>query len=272
MSFEEKVVVEATTCVGADRSNAYQVSVSDVRLSSKTILDVIGTVKRKLESLGVGMNDVVAVSFERNDLKTVEDVGEMVRLFQYIERVSVTRNNLNGEGVEQLCRVLETRAHLHTLDLSHNRLTDVVAGAIQRLLCSSDQKITHLLLRDNNLTADTGMALSKALMDEEHCVLEELNIGVNDLSDSGCIAIGTALQSNNTLKQLNMDTNIITLVGLKSLVDALHDNNTLVFLSMRHNKLGEDGVKMMDELMESNKTLTDVHLRGNKSTLAHTSI
>eukprot|EP00055_Hartaetosiga_balthica_P012444 m.60475 g.60475 ORF g.60475 m.60475 type:complete len:267 (-) comp7946_c0_seq1:2470-3270(-) len=250
----------------------FGVRVVDVRLSSKSILDVIVLVKKKLVEKGGAVDAVVAITFERNDLKTAEDVAEMVRLFPSIRSVTITRNNLSGEGIAQLCRVLETRAHIQELDLGHNRLTDEIAQPLLKLLTSPVQKIHRLVLRDNNLTSDTAMALSKAMMETGLCALKELDIGINDLSDSGCMAISSALHINSTLSKLNMDTNIITMVGLQSLGEALRANTSLTSLSMRHNNLGEDGVKLMDEVMETNETLADVCLRGNKSTLAHTSI
>ena len=68
-----------------------------------------------------------------------------------------------------------------------------------------------------------------------------MDIGSNDIGPEGGVAIGQALESNNTLENLNLEGNNIGIKGAVSIGQALESNNTLQDLDLCDNEIGNDG-------------------------------
>ncbi|EDQ92352.1 uncharacterized protein MONBRDRAFT_4839 [Monosiga brevicollis MX1] len=158
--------------------------------------------------------------------------------------------------------------HLRELNLDHNDLRDAVLLQLGRGLEHAPALHT-LSLRDNELTADAGIAMAKVLIGVPS--LQQLDLSLNNLGDSGIVALSHSAGASG-LRGLHLDGNFVTAVGGEALADSLCMSQSLEELSVQDNKLGDQGMAAIERLLEQIPTLTRLSSRGNKSMLSGTAI
>ena len=123
---------------------------------------------------------------------------------------------LNGEGFTRLVSALTEARALRKVDLSS---------------CG--------------LGTAAGSALA-AVLDENGCPLERLNLRGNALGAEGAIAMSDALKHSKTLTTLNFAHNLIGADGMRALVAALSGDTSVRELDVQHNGCGDEGCAALE--------------------------
>ena len=75
----------------------------------------------------------------------------------------------------------------------------------------------------------------------------------NSIGNEGCVALATALTTNQSLTVLDLRRNLIGDEGARALADALGGghNDTLQQLDVHHNQFSEFGIEALDAMLQS---------------------
>ena len=144
------------------------------------------------------------------------------------------------------------------LNLEENNIGPLGCVEIVKFFTSDrnkDNKLTHLNLWDNNITAEGLTHLTKALMHRE-CKLTHLDLRYNNITDEGLKHLTEALMHHECkLTYVNLMYNNITDEDLKHLTKALmHHECKLTHLHLMRNNITAEGKKLLSEA-RSLKTL-----------------
>lgn len=144
--------------------------------------------------------------------------------------------SLTHETILPVVKIIENSKFLHSLDLSHNPL--------------SDKGIKVLL-----------DALKKSSS------LVELNLLNTGITNSGADDLATVLASKTPLALLQISNdpscgnkNTVTRAGFSAIALTLKNNTTLTTLDASYNPIPGDALGMLGECLTSNKTLTSLNL------------
>ncbi|XP_011471707.2 NACHT, LRR and PYD domains-containing protein 14 isoform X2 [Oryzias latipes] len=159
---------------------------------------------------------------------------------------------------ETSCAILATAlksnpSHLTELDLSFNKnLQDSGVLHLCAFLGSSDCRMKALRLKNCSLSQISCDVLASALRSNSGC-LRELDLGWNELQDSGCLHLCAFLQSPGCrLRTLSLQKYGLSEVSCAALVPALKSNPShLKRLNLCSNSLEDSGVKHLCTLLES---------------------
>ena len=147
-----------------------------------------------------------------------------------LERLSLSDNNLNDDGIIKIAQSLYKHSKLKNINLQYNNITEEAAEALASIISSN-----------------TG--------------LEELYLGNNQLK-LGVTKISTALKNISSLIVLDLDNNNIPEEVADELSAAIRANNSLEKLWLSDNHLGSSTVKIVNALKEI-LTLKEINLNGN---------
>ena len=90
------------------------------------------------------------------------------------------------------------------------------------------------------LSASAGERIA-AVLDENGCPLERLDLRGNAIGAEGTLALASALRKTKTLKSLNLAQNLIGGDGLRALASALAGETSMEELDIQHNGCGDEG-------------------------------
>jgi len=128
-------------------------------------------------------------------------------------------------------------------------------------MCFLPADFFFLGLWGNGIGDSGAIAIGKSL--ETNNSLTKLKLNWNLIGSEGGIAIGDALQHNFTLTSLNLWDNKIGASGAERLADALIVNTSLQELNLSYNKIGAEGANRIANALKINKSLQNLNLGGN---------
>eukprot|EP01033_Poteriospumella_lacustris_P000634 gene634-439_t len=145
-----------------------------------------------------------------------------------VTHLNLSDNNIGDDGLGSLAEALAQHRKLKELELSFNKITSV--GMSSFVDCLVGYRSLYRLLLDNNKLGDSGAkALALAL---PHMMLGVLNIGFNEISTEGLLAIVRYLATpDNTLASLCLSGNTLDNTVAKELANILIVNTQLQELS-----------------------------------------
>lgn len=133
-------------------------------------------------------------------------------------------NNISGQVVEQLGRMLLHNNTLKTLSIEWNSLGSQV---------DSFSKFCAGLSRNHNV--------------------EELDLRYNQLSSRCAEPLSKALRSNQSLKSVDLSWNSLGLQGAQEILSSLDENRTMVRLNLRGNCVPSDTIATIEEALSKNR-------------------
>lgn len=158
-----------------------------------------------------------------------------------------------------ICSGLVKNKSLQVLDLSHNRIGNSTAHALELLLHNGDT-LKEVNLANNDIRDSGAVMLSRGLRGNGG--LQLLDLRVNRIDTAGGIALLGALAENSALTSLNLGANHLGPDAARAARDALPSNRALVSLNLSCNALGEiGGQHLAHAIQNSNVCLVDVEVR-----------
>ncbi|KAK8785104.1 hypothetical protein V5799_008528 [Amblyomma americanum] len=159
------------------------------------------------------------------------------------------RNRLENPGAIALGAVFGKLTSLEEVALPQNGIYHEGIAALAKGLMSN-KNLRVLNLNDNTFTPEGARHMSKALRHLNK--LEVINFGDCLIKTAGAKMIADALkEGHSTLKDVNLGYNEVTLDGGLAIVEALKDKPLLETLELDGNKFGTGGVEKLEEAMEA---------------------
>ncbi|XP_062892829.1 ribonuclease inhibitor-like isoform X1 [Mobula hypostoma] len=169
-----------------------------------------------------------------------------------IQRLGLQCVDLTAAGVVDLASALSRNKSLTDLDLAYNELRDSGVKLVSEALRKPECKIQRLGLWSVDLTAAAVVDLASALSTNRS--LTELDVGANELGDSGMKLLSEALRKRECKTQkLGLQCVGLTAAGVVDLASALSTNRSLTELNLSNNELRDSGVKLVFEALRNSE-------------------
>ncbi|XP_030646346.1 NLR family CARD domain-containing protein 3-like [Chanos chanos] len=170
-----------------------------------------------------------------------------------LKTLSLCNCTITKKGCAALASALSLNpSHLRELDLSGNKPGDSGAKLFSALLENPHCKLEKLKLYNCGITVDGCAALATALsLNPSH--LRELNLSGNKPGDSGVKLLSALLKDPHCkLEELELNDCGITQEGCAALASVLNSNPShLRELDLSWNKPGESGVKLLSAVLKN---------------------
>ena len=222
--------------------------------------------------------------------QSVDSLAAAIKASSLLQKIDMSKNNLNTHAIQQLANALESvgnlkslimksngidenaakalahslrgKCGLEVLDLAINKISDTGAIEISQAL-KSNTVLRVLNLHNNDIGPSAAEEISSMIVNKINLV--EVNISQNSLKTEGTIKIANALQSINSLKFLDLSSNEITPEAAIHVGLVLRKNPTLESLNVSHNSLQNSGcITLCKELRNHHLGLKSLDISCNK--------
>ena len=214
--------------------------------------------------------------------KDCEDLGKALKDKPLLTVFRLRRSLVDDPRALTLLFALEGHQNLKTLDLSHNKIENLGAKAISKLIkslpvletfdimnngigfegaeCLAHSISVHQTLRSfnismNKLSDEGGVLICRAL--SQNTVLRTINLSMCSLGPNTCGALGEMLSLNSTLQSLNLENNCLSEEGGEVLLSGIKQNSVLLTLDVRMCQLGERLEYELNRQLKHNKHQED---------------
>jgi hypothetical protein len=156
---------------------------------------------------------------------------------------------LGDLGCVMLANALAHHKAIEVLELSFNSISSKsVEHMINSLWSYTSLQILSL---DNNKVGDEGARLLARVLPT--LLLEELNVGFNEIGNEGVTELIKAVVSNSTLRVLMLSGNAITTEGAREVAFMLSHNTELQTLYLDHMSIGQAGERYISAAVASSR-------------------
>ncbi|XP_037092586.1 dynein regulatory complex subunit 5-like [Pollicipes pollicipes] len=190
--------------------------------------------------------------------KDCEDLGKALKEKPELTVFRLRRSLLDDPRALTLLYALDGHKNLKVLDLSHNKIKDLGAKAIAKLI-KSLSALEEFNIMNNSIGVDGTECLAYSIA--SHQTLKFLNISMNKLSDAGGVLLCRAFSQNTVLQTAIMSMCSFGLEAAKALGEMLTFNSTLLSLHLSNNELGEAGGEALLTGLEQNSVILTLDVR-----------
>ena len=217
----------------------------------------------RLSEVGASLNSLFEALSECPQMEYIE-------LFQYQQE----ETPFTGVG---LAKLLQSESLQH-LTLRRMGLTALVVSELAQNLVDGNRHSNHHRLRrhkshlrvlnlNENLLGDTGCAALGEALEHNHELLE-LNLRKNQITPTGCLQLAHSLTQNIRLEKLNLACNPMEDVGARALAVVLQLHPTLKTLELHRTHLTDLGCRYLAEALKHNTALVNLDVSFNDITEA----
>ncbi|CAG2057291.1 unnamed protein product, partial [Timema podura] len=193
-----------------------------IQLLSQALLDCYQSSNEAGRPLALKVFVAGRNRLENEGAKALAKVFKMVGT---LEEVTIPQNGIYHVGVTALCEAFALNPNLRLLNLNDNTVREKGAIAMAEALPSL-QNLIHLNLGDCLLKTKGALLLAEALTDG-HSKLQEVHLGFNEITAEGGLALAKAMKNKKDLKQLELGGNMFGKIGRKHLILELKESSRL---------------------------------------------
>ncbi|XP_072354291.1 NACHT, LRR and PYD domains-containing protein 3-like isoform X2 [Scyliorhinus torazame] len=171
-----------------------------------------------------------------------------------IQELHLTDNKLTASFAKDFASAVSENQSLTNLNLGENKLGDSGVKFLSTVLRNPDCKIQELQLHNNCLSEFCAQDLASAL--STNCALTSLNLGDNELGDSGVKILCTALRySDCKIMELSLWGTGLSDSICDGLASTLSTNTLLKVLKLGGNSFTDQSIPAFSKLILSCKSL-----------------
>ncbi|XP_069584909.1 NACHT, LRR and PYD domains-containing protein 3-like [Ranitomeya imitator] len=225
------------------RNNRYlkKLDLRNNRLSGPHFSDVT----EALSSPDCGVEELLLSSNDLPDTSCIQ-LASVIRNNRSLKKLVLSNNRLFGEHFSDLMEALSSPdCRIEELELDRNNLPDTsciqLASGIR-----NNQSLKTLVLYNNHLSGPHFSDLMAAL---STCVIKKLDLAGNDLPDTSCIQLASAIKNNQSLKILVLSDNRLSGPYFTDLMEALSSPDCRIKeLRIWSNEFSEEEVEEIRKL------------------------
>eukprot|EP00826_Nyctotherus_ovalis_P065312 TRINITY_DN9598_c0_g1_i5.p1 TRINITY_DN9598_c0_g1~~TRINITY_DN9598_c0_g1_i5.p1 ORF type:complete len:372 (+),score=97.59 TRINITY_DN9598_c0_g1_i5:104-1219(+) len=193
-------------------------------------------------------------------------ITELIFYNTQLKYFNLGNNDIKYDGIIALANVIGYNSTVQILNMENPSLPSSPGGQewtphIGKMLANNIglQKIS---LRKYKLRCDGTYTIMKQLMENKK--LQVLDLGANEISVEGCMAIANFLkQEDCVLEGLLLPNNKAGDLGAKATAQALAVNKSLRYLDFTYNNVNDDGLARIAESLAINSALQILKLFGH---------
>ena len=168
---------------------------------------------------------------------------------------------INSDGAHHVADALCCNDTLKELNVSYNPIGDDGTIALAQML-TRNKSLNVLELEKCSITEVGTIHLANALYVQNNLSLWSLNLGCNEIEDSGTSALAKMLTRNRSLKDLSLQWCSITRVGAIYLAGALNANSMLKCFNLMYNPITDQGAASIALMLTKNQSLKEFNVQG----------
>ena len=215
-------------------------------------------------SFGV-LNANVAVTPDMIGMKQQDalHIQKVLRASRCLTRLALPENEIDDDLCRAVVAGLVHNTTLRHLDLSHNRIGDVGAGAVGLVLLQQELVLETLDLGDNEIRVAGAAAIADGLAVTRH--LHTLSLRLNRLGDEGGeMVILAAAENNKTLTSLDLSNNDLGMAAAQAigrLATTTNGASKLTHLNVSCNAFGPECGQALRDAAQLSRTLLSLDTR-----------
>ncbi|XP_073699644.1 uncharacterized protein [Garra rufa] len=183
-----------------------------------------------------------------------------------LRELNLSECKLGPSGLKKLATVLKDKhCKLNTLILNNSNITDEDCCVLTEALNSNPSNLTELNLSGTKLK-NSGMKIFLILFKNEQCRLKRLKLNSICITEEGCAALVSALNSNpSNLIELDLSGNTLLNSGVTEISTLLGNSQCILqILRLSDCSITEEGYKALASALRSNPShLIELDLTGN---------
>ena len=198
-----------------------------------------------------------------------------------LKYLDISRNRIGSDGAQAIMKSLVHNYALTGLNLQLNIINDkggmFIGSTLTNNTALKTLNIMDCVVGDSgcvSIFGSLGAAADKTNLAQEKLMrrkknqsanhhVETVNIGGNEIGDTGALTIGQALKVNHGLVKVDLSRNRIMDKGATALGSALEKNQTLRDLILFSNNIGDSGIKAIADGMRTNGFVTSLDVSKN---------
>ena len=227
-------------CHGIKNITALEtINFNNNRITDKGCKEIAKLIKHNSNILHLDISGNVHIGYK--------GVSHLIRGFEHLLELNLSKCRLNNDAVIILCDGLITNHSIETLVLANNEISDRGSKEIGKML-PRHPNLRDLILKWNMIGNEGAAAIGFALRDS-HCKLENLDLSFNAFgggtgNQNPALEFSQALFTNKYLHHINLAHNRLTRHDIYIILRRIdRDNDTLLcihrkFCSINENLLG----------------------------------
>jgi Ran GTPase-activating protein (RanGAP) involved in mRNA processing and transport len=180
--------------------------------------------------------------------------------FALIEKLDVSDNEIDSQGLKSLFQALCTNNQLISLNLKKNDFSSGLSECFFEFLVEN-YSLKSLNLSHCRLSCDSFYGLSEFFYRNKG--ITSWNLANNDIREKGAELIANAVKLSKTLKILDFSGNKIKETGGLALAKALEENNSICRLVLKTNDLQDSNIFRFSEVARKKQNLLRLNLENN---------
>jgi Ran GTPase-activating protein (RanGAP) involved in mRNA processing and transport len=188
------------------------------------------------------------------DLDDARELGVVLGNTPNLQTLVLTETTLGSAGLAELASALYHNTSIKVLDISGNRLSDMISVRLLRDIIRLNKTMTTLDLSRNEFGQTISAVDYIADGLGSNSTLLKINLSRCWLGDDGVSTLARNLGSRNTtLQKLRLEGNNITSTGASVLLEMMEQNSHhITDLDLRHNSIGTEGASLLARSLGNN--------------------
>lgn len=239
-------------------------SIRALSLYSNSHPTIVEKIAQLLENNQSGLRTLY---FKRNSHDHLTRQGNFKALARALAKnhtltsLSLERNAIKEEDIQEFFIVLNKNITLEKLDLSYNK-EEYRKSITTTLNLAQALKNNHQLTYLNLFNTSFNIEILSEALSENHGLIE-LNIGNNNINGQVLQSLAKALEKNKTLTDLKLSYNQITDEDIPTLIKLIDSESNIIKLDLHGNNLTDSGVELLGTFLKTNKKLKSLDLSKN---------